>query len=37
VSESGSIAAAARIVNIAQSALTKSIQELEATLGVPLF
>ncbi len=37
VSESGSIAAAARLVNIAQSALTKSIQELEGTLGSPLF
>lgn len=37
VSESGSIAAAARMVNIAQSALTKSIQELEGTLGTPLF
>jgi len=37
VSESGSIAAAARVVNIAQSALTKSIQELEGTLGTPLF
>ncbi len=37
VSESGSIAAAARLVNIAQSALTKSIQELESTLGSPLF
>lgn len=37
VSESGSIAAAARMVNIAQSALTKSIQELESTLGTPLF
>jgi DNA-binding transcriptional LysR family regulator len=37
VCDSGSIAAAARLVNIAQSALTKSIQELETTLGTPLF
>lgn len=37
VAESGSVAAAARMVNIAQSAMTKSILELEATLGLPLF
>jgi DNA-binding transcriptional LysR family regulator len=37
VCDTGSIAAAARLVNIAQSALTKSIQELETTLGAPLF
>lgn len=37
VSESGSLAAAARMISIAQSALTKSIQELEDTLGMRLF
>ncbi len=37
VRDAGSVAAAARLVNIAQSALTKSIQELETTLGTPLF
>lgn len=37
VCDTGSIAAAARRVNIAQSALTKSIQELETTLGTPVF
>ncbi len=37
VAESGSVASAARMVNIAQSALTKSILELESTLGMPLF
>lgn len=37
VCDAGSIAGAARLVNIAQSALTKSIQELETTLGAPLF
>ncbi len=37
VSESGSVAAAARMINIAQSALTSSIQELEDTLGTRLF
>ena len=37
VSESGSVAAAARMINIAQSALTKSILELEGTLGLRLF
>jgi DNA-binding transcriptional LysR family regulator len=37
VSESGSVAAAARMINIAQSALTTSILELENTLGTQLF
>ncbi|TWT01693.1 LysR family transcriptional regulator [Reyranella sp. CPCC 100927] len=37
VAESGSVAAAARMINIAQSALTKSILDLEVTLGMPLF
>lgn len=37
VSESGSVAAAARMISIAQSALTKSILELEDTLGLRLF
>ncbi len=37
VTEAGSVAAAARMINIAQSALTRSILELEATLGMPLF
>lgn len=37
VAELGSVAAAARMINIAQSALTKSILDLENTLGVPLF
>ncbi|RZL91049.1 MAG: LysR family transcriptional regulator [Variovorax sp.] len=37
VAELGSVAAAARMVNIAQSALTKSILELESTMGMPLF
>ena len=37
VSESGSVASAARMINIAQSALTSSILELEATLGTRLF
>jgi len=37
VSETASVAAAARMINIAQSAVTKSIQELEDTLGVRLF
>jgi DNA-binding transcriptional LysR family regulator len=37
VSEASSVAAAARMVNIAQSAVTKSIQELEESLGVRLF
>lgn len=37
VAESASVAAAARMINIAQSAVTKSILELEETLGVQLF
>lgn len=37
VSETASVAAAARMINIAQSAVTKSIQELEDALGVALF
>jgi DNA-binding transcriptional LysR family regulator len=37
VAESTSVAAAARMINIAQSAVTKSIQELEDSLGVALF
>lgn len=37
VTESGSVASAARMISIAQSAVTKSIQELEDTLGTPLF
>ncbi len=37
VSESSSVAAAARMINIAQSAVTKSILDLESTLGVALF
>ena len=37
VSETASVAAAARMINIAQSAVTKSIQELEDALGVQLF
>jgi DNA-binding transcriptional LysR family regulator len=37
VSETASVAGASRMINIAQSALTKSIQELEDTLGVALF
>lgn len=37
VAESGSVAAASRMLNIAQSAVTKSMQELEDELGQPLF
>lgn len=37
VAESGSVAAASRMLAIAQSALTKSMQELEAELGSRLF
>jgi DNA-binding transcriptional LysR family regulator len=37
ISETRSIAAAARMINVAQSALTKSIQDVEDTLGVQLF
>ena len=37
VSETASVAATARMINIAQSALTKSIQNLEESLGVRLF
>ena len=36
-SEASSVAGAARMLNIAQSAVTKSIQELEDTLGLELF
>ena len=36
VAESASVAGAARVLNIAQSAVTRSIQELEDTLGLPL-
>jgi DNA-binding transcriptional LysR family regulator len=37
VSETSSVASAARMINIAQSAVTKSVQELEESLGVRLF
>ncbi|MDH5539465.1 MAG: LysR family transcriptional regulator [Rhizobacter sp.] len=37
VAESGSVAAASRMLSIAQSALTKSLLELEAELGSTLF
>lgn len=37
VAESGSVAAASRMLAIAQSALTKSLAELEDELGSPLF
>lgn len=37
VCETASVAAAARMINIAQSALTKSIQDLEESMGVRLF
>jgi len=37
VAESGSVAAASRLLNIAQSAVTKAMLELEAELGSQLF
>ncbi len=37
VAESGSVASASRMLNLAQSALTKSLLELEAELGSQLF
>jgi DNA-binding transcriptional LysR family regulator len=37
VSETASVAGASRMLNIAQSALTKSVMELEDTLGLKLF
>lgn len=37
ITEAGSVAAAARMVNIAQSAVTNAVLELEATLGTRLF
>lgn len=37
VAESGSVAAASRMLNIAQSAVTKSMQELEDEVGQDLF
>lgn len=37
VAESGSVAAASRMLNIAQSAVTESMQELEDELGRRLF
>ena len=37
VAESGSVVAAARMVNVAQSSMTKSILDLETTLGTSLF
>jgi DNA-binding transcriptional LysR family regulator len=37
VAESGSVASASRMLNIAQSALTKSLMELEGELGSNLF
>jgi DNA-binding transcriptional LysR family regulator len=37
VAESGSVASASRMLNIAQSALTKSLLELESELGSSLF
>lgn len=37
VAESGSVAAASRMLAIAQSAVTRSMQELEDELGQPLF
>ncbi|TAF99634.1 MAG: LysR family transcriptional regulator [Burkholderiales bacterium] len=37
VAESGSVVGASRVLNIAQSAVTKSVLELEDTLGLGLF
>ena len=37
MAESGSVASASRMLDIAQSALTKSLLELEAELGSSLF
>lgn len=37
VAEAASVAGAARMLNIAQSAVTKSVQEVEDRLGLPLF
>src|SRR5712671_2606333 len=37
ISERGSLRAAARHLQLAQPALTRSVQELERELGVPLF
>ena len=37
VAESGSVAAASRMLAIAQSAVTKAMLELEAELGTALF
>ena len=37
VAESGSVAAASRLLSIAQSALTRRLLELEAEIGGPLF
>ena len=37
VAEGGSVAAASRMLAIAQSAVTKSMQELEDELGIELF
>lgn len=37
IAEHGSIRAAARVLNLAQPALTRSLADLERELGVPLF
>jgi DNA-binding transcriptional LysR family regulator len=37
IAERGSLRAAARHLRLAQPALTRSVQELERELGVPLF